>query len=178
MATKERVERGSDCIYSDCEVDRSRNKQAPKVAQLPHPPDCRFYRIPTAASLLGLSERQVFRLVEMGLLQAHRFGRCTRISLVAIRQYTSVRRGEGDSHPATVDLDQCFSPAPLPDDCVFLRIGEIASMLQVTPRHVYRLIHVGALGCDHFGRATRISLRSLRSYIVRCIAVHARGQMR
>jgi hypothetical protein len=85
-----------------------------------------------------------------------------RISLAALREFASTQREHGQFHAAGSKSELAHSD--LADDCVFYRIEEVASMLQVTPRHVHRL-KSSALACDHFGRSARISLLSLRRYI-------------
>lgn len=134
-----------------------------KVGMASHiPPDCRFFRIRAVASMLAISERHIFRLVADGSLQAHRFGRATRVSLAAIRRYAFGQH-------ASCNLEAIGSEE-VPDDCVFYRIAQVADVLQVTPRHVHRLIKSGTLSCDHFGRSARISLAGLRRCVARCSA--------
>ena len=49
----------------------------------------------------------------------------------------------------------------------FFTIPEVAGLLALSERHVWRLINREELGCHRFGRATRISEEDLRDYVRR-----------
>jgi excisionase family DNA binding protein len=140
-----------------------------KRSELSAPDDCRFFRIRSASEMLGISEGHAYRLIANNRLQVHHFGRATRVSLWAIRRYIANSRGkclDPLNHFRRSELDGAEAePTRPPDDCVFYRISELEDLLQVTRRHVHRLIKSRALRCDRFGRATRVSLAALRQYL-------------
>jgi excisionase family DNA binding protein len=133
------------------------------------PDDCRFFRIRAVAEMLGISEGHTYRIIASDALQAHRFGRATRVSLAAIRDYISATRyvAFGSQHQLFGEGERDLPNAPSrpPDDCLFYRLSEVAQLLQITQRHVHQLIKSKKMQCDHFGRAARMSLRALRDYL-------------
>ena len=141
-----------------------------KRAEFFAPDDCRFFRIRAASEMLGISEGHAYRLIANNRLQVHHFGRATRVSLQAIRRYIANSQGKCldplQNHFWRNEIGEAEAePRRPPDDCLFYRISELADLLQVTPRHVHRLIESRALRCDRFGRATRVSLAALRQYL-------------
>lgn len=147
------------------------------------PDDCQFFRIRSASEMLGISEGHAYRLVANNHLQAHHFGRATRVSLQAIRHYIANSKGEcpkSSLHQLPrKEIDEVEAgPRHPPDDCVFYRLSELVALLQVTQRHLHRLIKSNALQSVHFGRATRVSLTALRQYLSDSVATTRKDRHR
>ena len=122
-----------------------------------HSADDKFFTFPDVAELLVVSDRTVRRWVKGKKLVAHQFGGATRISAIELSGFiTRARRGP------TAPLQP---RNPLADQ--FYTAEDIAEILNVSKRTVFRYVRSNMLIAHKFGRATRIADSDLRDFIER-----------
>jgi excisionase family DNA binding protein len=111
-------------------------------------PERLVYSVDEVAEQVGLSSKQVLRLVGNGTITPTYVRGCLRISRDQLDRLAETR---------TVDTDPS-------DDLV--RVGEAAEMLGVSPRTAWRMVKAGDLPTVKLGpRATRVRVSDVRSLV-------------